>query len=109
MDRPAAMADGEAIRVRDGRADEGLGVAHRRFEIGALGEFGCDRRRQRAAGAVGVIGRDPRRRQRQRAAGADQIIDTLAALPAQGSRVTIRSCQVQPFATPVPSGYYGFC
>ena len=44
MDRAVAMADGKTVRAGDGGADEGLGVAHGGFEIGALGKFRRDRR-----------------------------------------------------------------
>ena len=46
-----------------------------------LGEAGGDRRRQRAAGAVGVFGRDARRRERDHVAAGKEIIDAFAALP----------------------------
>ena len=42
MDRPMAVADVETIGRRDRRADPCLGVAHRGFEILALGEACCD-------------------------------------------------------------------
>jgi hypothetical protein len=45
MDRSLAMADTEAIRGRDRRIDEGLGVANRRYEMLAIGESCVDCRR----------------------------------------------------------------
>jgi hypothetical protein len=42
MDRSVAVADVETIRRRDRGADPGLGMAHRGFEILALGKAGGD-------------------------------------------------------------------
>src|SRR5579863_486682 len=58
MDRAVAVSDMEAIGRGDGGADEGLGVAHGDLHLLALGKTGRDRGRQRAAGAVGVLGGD---------------------------------------------------
>ena len=38
-----------------------------------------------------------------------EIWMTVDTLSTQRARVTIHSCQVQPFATPVTSSYYGVC
>src|SRR5664280_2399036 len=54
MDRSVTVTDGEAISGRDGGAEPGLGMAHRRFHVLALGKAGRDRRGQRASGAVGI-------------------------------------------------------
>ena len=42
MDRPMAMADTEPVGGGDSRADPGLGVAYRGFQLLALGEAGGD-------------------------------------------------------------------
>src|SRR5260370_24501462 len=81
IDRPVAVADAEAVRGRDRGTDPGLGVADGGFQIVALGKPRRNRRRQRAAGAMGIFGRDPRRGERDRAFGVDEIIDALGALP----------------------------
>ena len=80
MDRPVAVADAETVGSRDRRADPGLGIAHGRLEILTLGKARGDRRGQRAAGAMGVAGRDARRGERDRAVSADEIVDALGAL-----------------------------
>src|SRR5580700_8874366 len=81
MDRPMAVADAEAVAGGDRGTDERLGVANRGFQILALGEASGDGRRQRASGAVGILGCNPWRGKRDRAALAHQVIDALAALP----------------------------
>src|SRR5665213_1121276 len=58
MDRAMPMADTETIGRHDRRADPGLGIAHRGFQLLAFGEACRDRRGQRAAGAVGIPGGD---------------------------------------------------
>ena len=60
MDRAVAVADAETVRRRDRGADPGLGVAHGALHVLALREPRGNRRRKRAAGAVGVPGRDAR-------------------------------------------------
>ena len=63
--------------------DVGFGVLHGGDQIEALGEPGGDRRRQRAAGAVGVVGGDAPGRQANDLAKLlvlpDQQIDALVA------------------------------
>ena len=81
MDRPVAVADAEAIGRGDRGADPGLGVANRGFHVLALGKAGRDRGRQRASGAVGILGGDARRGQRDDAVAAEEIVDALGALP----------------------------
>ena len=66
------MADAETVRRRDRGADPGLGVAHGGFHILALRKPRGDRRGQRAAGAMGVFGRDARRGERDDAGGVDR-------------------------------------
>src|SRR5215467_3567023 len=61
MDRPVAVTDAEAVGSGNRRADPGLGVVDGLVQWLALGKSGCDRRGQRAAGAMGVLRCDPRR------------------------------------------------
>ena len=42
MDRSMAVADAEAVGTGDRGADPGFGMAHRGFQILALGEAGGD-------------------------------------------------------------------
>src|SRR6188508_1120060 len=60
MDRPMTMADAEAVGGCDRSADPGLGVAHGSRHVLAFGEFCCNRRGERAAGAVGIFCGDAR-------------------------------------------------
>src|SRR6185295_7162477 len=63
MDRAVTMPDTEAVCGGDRGVDPGLGVAHGGFHAFALGKPGGNRRGQRAAGAMGVFGRNARRGQ----------------------------------------------
>ena len=57
MDGTSALAGSfELVGGEDGVGDIGLGDLHRLDQTGTLGEFGGDRRRQGAAGAVRVVG-----------------------------------------------------
>ena len=80
MQRSVAVADLEPIGGGDGRGDVGLGLLRRGDEIAALGEPGRDRRRQRAAGAVGIFGGDAFGRQAHDLALPDQQIDAFSAV-----------------------------
>src|SRR5260370_42446109 len=80
MDRSVAVADAKTVGRRDRRVNPGLGIANRGFHVLASGEAGGDRRRQRAAGAVGVFGGGAGRCQRGGAAPAHDAVAALAAL-----------------------------
>src|SRR5580700_6420628 len=71
MHRAVAGADLDPIRRRDGGADIGLGLAHRRVQGKPLGEAGGDRRRQGAAGAMSIFGCNTRRGEPGAAVGLD--------------------------------------
>src|ERR1700733_9087460 len=75
MDRPVTMANTKTIGRRDRGTDKGLGVANGAFKVLVFGKAGGDRRRQRASGAVGVLGRNAWRRQCEHAVAAHEIID----------------------------------
>src|SRR6185437_8227155 len=79
--RAMAAADIEPIGRFDRSADPDLCRTHRGLHAFALGKARRDRRGQRASGAVGVLGGDPRCGQRDGAAAVEQINDALAALP----------------------------
>ena len=69
----------EFVGVRDRRGDVGLGLLARGDDVAPLGQPRRDRRRQRAAGAVRVLGLYPFRRQADDFALADQQIDAVVA------------------------------
>src|SRR5277367_2691231 len=76
VDRTAAGADPESVRRSDGNAHVGFGFLRRSLKRKPLGESGCDGGTKRAAGTVGVFGRNARRSQANATAGLDQKIDT---------------------------------
>ena len=79
MHRTVARADREPVGGGDRVGDVGLGGAHRLGERQALGEPRRDRRRQRAAGAVGVVRRDAVGDEARDRVRLDQEIDALGA------------------------------
>ena len=68
-----------AVGSRDRAGDVGLGLAARLLEVEPLGQPGCDRRRQRTAGAVQIFGFDALGRKADDVALPDQKIDTVVA------------------------------
>lgn len=76
-----AMSDAQTIGFLDRATDPGLGFTHCGLKALAPGKAGCDRRGQRAAGAMGVHRGDTRRSQRNPAARVEQIVDAVTALP----------------------------
>jgi len=81
MDRPVAVANAETIGGRDRGANPVLGIADGGYHVLALGEAGGDRRRQRAARAMGIFRPNARRGQREGRVSVDQIVDALRPLP----------------------------
>src|ERR1700733_15741081 len=81
MDRAVALADTQAVGGRNRRRYPGLRMADGLLQRFAFGEVSCNRRRQGAAGAMGVVGREARRGQRDHVIAREEIVDTFAALP----------------------------
>src|SRR6476659_4853886 len=79
MQRPVTVADLERGGSRDRAGDVGLSLAARLLEVELLGQPGCDRRRQRTAGAVQIFGFDALGRKADDVALPDQKIDTVVA------------------------------
>src|SRR6185437_13977245 len=79
VERSAAVPDLQGVGSGNRGGDVGFGVLRRGDEVAALGEAGGDRRRQRAAGAVGILGGDALGRQPDDLTLADQQIDAFIA------------------------------
>src|SRR5262249_20412624 len=77
--RAAARADLDSVRGGERGGHVGLGGAHRLGQRKPLGEAGGDRGRQRAAGAVGILGRDAVGGETHECGRLDQEIDALGA------------------------------
>src|SRR5438034_370391 len=79
--RAVARADLDPTRGGERFRHVGLGGAHRLGQTESLGQAGGDRRRERAAGAMGILRRDAVGGKAHECARLDQEIDALGAAP----------------------------